>query len=461
MNRCVTDAALTMMVVMACSYASLTYAQITIPKEKILPDTPGNVRDKIDLLYSPDARTRAEAAHDLEFMNWPPAEPFLVDLLCDQTSLEWRFKDPSRGSLHLSSSPGEEAAGALGVIGSTETLIMMLSGQPANKRCEFDYGVRAKAADALGRLKAGVAVNPLIAILRDEHSRMRGEAARTLGKIGDLHAVEPLMAALKDADEEVSYQSVAALGHLKDPRPVEVLISMLGNQPTMAAGDLGAQLRKENLIEALGEIGDPRAFDEISKILNDKRPEFRKEAATALGKIKDARAVEPLILMLKTDENSSVRREAAAALGHIPDHRAVESLIATLIEEKPKLRKDPNAPSSFYSCTIALSKMKAPESIEPLISILEDSVKHFDGSDDIVYPIVDTLVEITGEKGPGRDPVKWRLWWNRNKGRLLGMNPSTPEIPEKTKPPVSPRRKKSRRFVHSPGNTLALRASSS
>ena len=320
MNRCVTDAALTMMVVIACSYASLTYAQITIPKEKIPPDTPGKVRDKINLLYSPDARTRAEAAHDLEFMNWPPAEPFLVDLLCDQTSLEWRFKDPSRGSLHLSTSPGEEAAGALGVIGSTDTLIMMLSGHPANKRCEFDYGVRLRAADALGRLKAGVAVNPLIAILRDEHSRMRDDAARTLGKIGDLRAVEPLMAALKDADESVRYQSVAALGQLKDPRPAEMLISMLANQPAMAA-DLGAQLRKGKLIEALGEIGDPRAFDEISKILNDKRPEFRSKAATAMGKIKDARAVEPLILMLKTDEDSSVRREAAEALGHIPDHR--------------------------------------------------------------------------------------------------------------------------------------------
>ena len=121
----------------------------------------------------------------------------------------------------------------------------------------------------------------------------------------------------------------------------------------------------------------------------------------------------------------------------------MESLIATLIEEKPKLRKDPNAPSPFYSCTIALGKMKAPESIEPLISILEDSVKHFDNSDDIVYPIVDTLVAISGEKGPDRDPVKWRLWWNRNKGRLLGMNPSTPATPEKTRPPLAPRRKKS------------------
>jgi HEAT repeat protein len=55
----------------------------------------------------------------------------------------------------------------------------------------------------------------------------------------------------------------------------------------------------------------------------------RQAAAEALGKIKDRRAVEPLIAALK-DESFSVRQAAAEALGKIKDPRAVEPLSAAL-----------------------------------------------------------------------------------------------------------------------------------
>ena len=53
---------------------------------------------------------------------------------------------------------------------------------------------------------------------------------------------------------------------------------------------------------------------------------IRMEAGWALGKIGDARAVEPLIQALN-DENETVRAVAAGALGEIKDARAVEPLI--------------------------------------------------------------------------------------------------------------------------------------
>jgi HEAT repeat protein len=66
--------------------------------------------------------------------------------------------------------------------------------------------------------------------------------------------------------------------------------------------------------------------------LKDKDSSVRSGASSALGSIKDVRAVEPLIAALK-DEDSSVRSGAAGALGSIKDARAVEPLMAALKDE--------------------------------------------------------------------------------------------------------------------------------
>jgi HEAT repeat protein len=66
-------------------------------------------------------------------------------------------------------------------------------------------------------------------------------------------------------------------------------------------------------------------------VLGDKGPSARIEAAGALGRIKDARAVAPLITGLK-DENPSVRSGAAGALISIGSP-AVDPLIAVLKDE--------------------------------------------------------------------------------------------------------------------------------
>jgi HEAT repeat protein len=82
----------------------------------------------------------------------------------------------------------------------------------------------------------------------------------------------------------------------------------------------------EPLIEALSDENHCRNTLYIRSL--------RAAAAEALGKIGDARAVEPLIGMLG-DEDSDVRYDAAEALGKIGDVRAVEPLIKALEEGNP------------------------------------------------------------------------------------------------------------------------------
>jgi HEAT repeat protein len=80
-------------------------------------------------------------------------------------------------------------------------------------------------------------------------------------------------------------------------------------------------------------IGCSQDVNSLVKKLNDEKPERRLEAASTLGKLRDSRAVEPLIAVLKKDRNAAVRARAAWALGWIENPRAVEPLIAALNDE--------------------------------------------------------------------------------------------------------------------------------
>lgn len=85
------------------------------------------------------------------------------------------------------------------------------------------------------------------------------------------------------------------------------------------------------LLLVLGASGGKgRAVDPLIAALKDEDWSVRWKAAQALGEIKDARALDPLIAALKKDEDTIVRLAAARALGEITDARAVDPLIAVL-----------------------------------------------------------------------------------------------------------------------------------
>jgi HEAT repeat protein len=67
-------------------------------------------------------------------------------------------------------------------------------------------------------------------------------------------------------------------------------------------------------------------------MLDEEDPSQRWKAAESLGRIRDERAVEPLILAL-TDEDWRVRQKAAWALGKIGDQRAILPLRRALMHE--------------------------------------------------------------------------------------------------------------------------------
>lgn len=96
----------------------------------------------------------------------------------------------------------------------------------------------------------------------------------------------------------------------------------------------------------------------------EENPSVRADVATALGKLGNNEAVEPLINALMNDRDKEVRSRAALALGVLGDLRAVEPLIERIDYD-------------FYvqrNSAIALGSLKDRRAIEPLVGLLSDQI---------------------------------------------------------------------------------------
>ncbi len=102
---------------------------------------------------------------------------------------------------------------------------------------------------------------------------------------------EPLLKALKHRDPETQF--LAAEGLARGGRPE-------GLGPLMAAVDLQEDLAlRQRAVDALGELGDPRALDLLLKIANDPEHALRLAAVEAVGRMgRSAKAHELLELLL-------------------------------------------------------------------------------------------------------------------------------------------------------------------
>ena len=122
------------------------------------------------------------------------------------------------------------------------------------------------------------------------------------------------------------------------------------------------------IIKALGAIKDKRAVEPLLYVLRDKKLNFRGEAVKALGQIGDKTAVKPLISMLWNEDDITFRCEIIKALGSTKDRRAIEPLIDVLQQESQKSRLDTNM-NIIMEVVIALGKIKDERAITHLVSL--------------------------------------------------------------------------------------------
>ena len=171
-----------------------------------------------------------------------------------------------------------------------------------------DITVQYEATEALGDLRDPRAIGPLMGVLTgDQYSSIRWKAAEALAKIGS-PAVFPLITALSHPNDDVRWKAAIALGEIGDARAAGPLIDLLKDNDRFIKG---------RAAYALGKIGETAVVPLITA-LQTGDGSLRWGAVIALGKIRDPRAIGPLILALG-DRYENVRSEAIASLGMIGD----------------------------------------------------------------------------------------------------------------------------------------------
>jgi hypothetical protein len=139
-----------------------------------------------------------------------------------------------------------------------------------------------------------------------------------LGMIGGKKVVEVLINAMRNSKyTHVRLDSAMVLGKLQDKRAIEPLKKALKEEKH--------EFVRCAIVEALGKFGEVELLINVIKN-EDKKSLVITDAIRVLGKLKDKRAVEPLIEALKNSEYKSDWRFIAMALGRIGDKRAIEPL---------------------------------------------------------------------------------------------------------------------------------------
>jgi HEAT repeat protein len=300
---------------------------------------PRSIEPLIIALQDTNARVRHAAEGALAKIG-TPAIRALVGALKDRNSevrhsaqaALIRIGNPAVLSLGLALYDGdldarEAAATALGKIGdetSVEQLVAALK-----------YGDSGgKEAAAAGLVRIGKpAVKPLVAALKENKLRVRETAAAALARIGR-PAIEPLVAALKDSD--VREAATEALWRI-DSNWAKSEAAKAVVPEFVAALKHSEERSRKTAATVLGEIGDAAALEALAEALSDQSESVQEAAAASLGAIGDPRAIGPLVTAFAT-ENAKGRKAAVAALIRI-GNATIEPLVDALKDKETGVRE--------------------------------------------------------------------------------------------------------------------------
>ncbi len=183
-----------------------------------------------------------------------------------------------------------------------------------------DYRVRITVSQALAKI-GEPAVDKLIETLADTDATIRSAAARALRLMNDEAAVDALIKALEPDDSDLpGYKArwaAASLGIMRAEKATESLRETLKREISDRNPGWFSYWRDTIL----------------STFLDLDRPYLVMEVVNALGKLKDKDSGELIIPLLNKYEDPILRGPAIMALGSIGDERAVESLTEIIDDE--------------------------------------------------------------------------------------------------------------------------------
>lgn len=171
--------------------------------------------------------------------------------------------------------------------------------------------------------------------------------------------IAPLLTCLLEtADEEVRSILVEALTILKDRKSLPLLVKLL------AAEDPGLRAQATALIGGLGPSG---SSDSIRALLKDPSPTVRAAAATALQLMDDENALGDVISLCADEDRVTRGRAINSTLELARRHERMEEASRGLTRLIDRMEGTAKA-----DVVMALGKTGVPESVPPLLSLLND-----------------------------------------------------------------------------------------
>lgn len=198
------------------------------------------------------------------------------------------------------------------------------------------------------------AVAPLInALLNDDLDIRRAKVAMVLGEIGNPQAIEPLTQVCSDNNTEVVNAAYDALKKIQSQK--EVKSENTSHQPSAEERQkrvetllalLNEEKTRQNAIEELGAIGDPRAFFPLFQMARDDQfsPSIRQMACDALDKIQEAPGDEKervAYWVWKKEWDKLVETGASAAeplltcIRNLEDDAEISAILQTIVKIGP------------------------------------------------------------------------------------------------------------------------------
>ena len=182
--------------------------------------------------------------------------------------------------------------------------------------------VRQKCVEVLGRQQDPESAPQLLKMLDDPAPEVQAAAARALGDIRSTEAVDALCRLLPSPSEKAATAAAVALGQIGDHKAVEPLMAVVSKTSTPT-------LLKE-AANALGKIKDLKVVPALRKLLSSDNRERRWAAVDVLGALQATDAVADIAEVARKDEEPLIRERALAALARIGDSGAVDAVVAAL-----------------------------------------------------------------------------------------------------------------------------------
>ena len=150
---------------------------------------------------------------------------------------------------------------------------------------------------------------------------IRAKVEKAIQKVGSTQYLSPIKSLLPD---EISFEIIRCVIAAYAPQTSK------GSEVSSPSS-----ISIERIVE-LGESKSSDAVPELIHALKSKSGNVRRLAASALGKLRDARAVDPLLNLLEHESKPQVRQYSVKALGAIGDKRA-EKILRQIAENEDEM----------------------------------------------------------------------------------------------------------------------------